>query len=61
MSINIHTQWISDSLGVTMDVALRVQDIINENYNLDWSEADWEEIKFTSMLAFEDLNLEYSF
>ena len=57
---NIHTQWISDSLGVTKAVALRVQKIINENYDLDWSEADLEEIKFTAMLAFEDLNIEYS-
>jgi hypothetical protein len=58
---NIHTEWISDALGVTMDVALRVQKIINEKYDLDWSEAEFEEIKFVSMMAFEDLNIDYNF
>jgi len=61
MSTNIHTEWISDALGVTKNIALKVQKVINENYDLDWSEASMEEIKFTAMLAFEDLNVDYNF
>jgi hypothetical protein len=58
---NLHTEWISDALGINMDVALRVQKIINDNYDLDWSEAEFEEVKFVSMMAFEDLNIDYNF
>jgi len=61
MSTNIFTQIISDELGVTMDVALRVQNEIDNWYDLDWSEATVEEIAFTAMLAFENLNVTHSF
>ena len=53
---NIFTEIISDELGVTMEVALRVQNEIDNWYDLDWSEATPEEIAFTAMLAFENLN-----
>ena len=58
---NIHTQLISDALGVTADVALRVQDEINNTYQFDWSEASQEEIYFISHVAFETLNVTHSF
>jgi hypothetical protein len=58
---NIFTDLISDYLGVTTDVALRVQNEIDNWYNLDWSEATVEEIKFTAMLAFENLNVDHKF
>ena len=54
---NIHTQLIQDALGITKDVALRVQDEINEGYNFDWSEATLAEINFISHAAFESLNV----
>ena len=54
---NIHTELISEILGVNMSIALRVQDVINNDYNLDWSEADEDEIEFYAMLAFQDLNV----
>lgn len=55
---NIFTEDIADMLGVTDSVALRVHNYIDKNYNLDWSEADVEEIKFYAHLAFENLNEE---
>ena len=55
---NIFTVDIADILGVTDSVALRVHNYIDNNYNLDWSEADADEIKFYAFLAFEDLNEE---
>jgi len=58
---NIHTKWIQDALGVSTAVALRVQKEINQNYDLDWSEADMDEIEFTAMLAFENMNVTHSF
>jgi len=53
---NLHTQWIQNILGVTDHVALRVQDEINNYYNLDWSDATHEEIKAVTMHAFSSLN-----
>lgn len=53
---NIHTQWIQDALGVTVDVALRVQDRMNEMNYVDWSEDEMHTIHVYAMLAFEDLN-----
>jgi hypothetical protein len=61
MTVNIHTKWIQDALGVSTAVALRVQKEINENYDLDWSEANEDEIEFTAMLAFENMNVTHSF
>jgi hypothetical protein len=55
---NIHTHLISDSLGVSTSIALKVQKIINENYDLDWSEADIQEIKLAALWALEELNVE---
>ena len=55
---NIFTEMIADELGVTMDVALRVQNQIDAYHDLDWSEADAAEINFYAHLAFEDLNIE---
>ena len=55
---NIFTVDIADILGVTNDVALRVHNYIDENYNLDWSEADEDEIKFYAFLAYEDMTEE---
>jgi hypothetical protein len=55
---NIFTVMIADLLDVTDDVALRVHNYIDENYNCDWSEADEEEIKFYAFMAYEDLNEE---
>ena len=60
-SANIHTQMVEEALGVTRDVALRVQDQINNYYYLDWSEATTEEIKEVAQWAFEDLNTHHSF
>lgn len=54
--MNIFTHMIADMLDVTLDVALRVHNHIDNYFYLDWSEASEEEIKFTAMLAFEDLN-----
>jgi hypothetical protein len=53
---NIFTVQIADLLGVEDSVALRVHNHIDETYNLDWSEADNEEIRFYAIMAFEDLN-----
>ena len=58
---NIFTEIISDYLGVTMGVALLVQDEIDEGDYLDWSEASIEEIEFAAMLAFENLNVDHKF
>ena len=55
---NIFTVDIADMLGVTEEVALRVHNHIDQTYNLDWSEADHEEIKFYAIMAFEDLNID---
>lgn len=55
---NIFTVDIADMLGVTDSVALRVHNHIDKNYNVDWSEADADEIKFYAFLAYEDLNEE---
>lgn len=61
MSTNMHTELIQNALGVTADVALRVQDEINTYYNLDWSEATPAEINFISHAAFESLNVTHKF
>ncbi len=53
---NLHTQLIQNALGVTVDVALRVQDVINNFYYLDWSETTHKEIKAVAMHAFSSLN-----
>jgi len=53
---NIFTVQIADLLGVEDSVALRVHNHIDSTYNLDWSEADNEEIRFYAIMAFEDLN-----
>jgi hypothetical protein len=58
---NIFTEIISDYLGLTMDVALTVQNEIDEGDYLDWSEASIEEIHFAAMLAFENLNVDHEF
>jgi hypothetical protein len=58
---NIHTALIEEALGVTRDVALRVQDQINNYYSLDWSEATRAQIKRVSLWAFEDLNQNHKF
>ena len=55
---NIFTEDIADMLDVTDSVALRVHNYIDKNYNLDWSEADEEEIRFYAFMAFENLNEE---
>mgnify|MGYP006271164305 CR=1 FL=1 len=55
---NIFTEDIADMLDVEDDVALRVHNYIDKNYNLDWSEADEDEIRFYAFLAFENLNEE---
>lgn len=53
---NIFTELIADELDITMDVALRVHEEIDNWYDLDWSEASHDEIVFTAWLAFENLN-----
>mgnify|MGYP003333273512 FL=1 len=58
MSTNIFTVMIADMLDVSTAVATRVQNQIDNFYNLDWSEADEEEIRFYAHMAFEDLNEE---
>lgn len=55
---NIFTEMIADMLDVDSSVALRVHNHIDNNYNLDWSEADEGEIRFYAIMAFEDLNEE---
>ena len=52
------TVMIADMLDVTDSVALRVHNYIDNNYNLDWSEADTDEIKFYAFMAYEDLTEE---
>jgi hypothetical protein len=54
---NIFTEMISDHLGVSLEVALRVQNYIDENFNCDWSEAEIEEIYMFAEEAFENLNV----
>jgi hypothetical protein len=56
--VNIFTEMIADILDVTMDVALRVHNHIDNWFDLDWSEASEDEIRFTAIAAFEDLNEE---
>lgn len=55
---NIFTVMIADELDITDAVALQVHNYIDENYNVDWSEADEDEIKFYATMAFENLNEE---
>ncbi len=54
---NIFTKIISDHLGISMDVALRVHNYIDENYNCDWSEAELSEIYMFAEEAFDNLNV----
>lgn len=54
---NIFTYDIADILGVTPEVALRVHKHMDEYFPVDWSEVSHEELAFTAMLAFEDLNI----
>lgn len=53
---NIFTHIIADELDVSTTLALRVQNQIDNFYNLDWSEATEKTIRRTAQLAFEDLN-----
>jgi hypothetical protein len=54
---NIFTQIISDHLGVSLDVALRVQNYIDNFLYCDWSEAELEEIHMFADEAFDNLNV----
>ena len=54
---NVFTEIISNHLGISLDVALRVQKYIDENFNCDWSEAELEEIYMFAEEAFDNLNV----
>jgi hypothetical protein len=54
---NVFTEIISDHLGISLDVALRVQKYIDENFNCDWSEAELEEIHMFAEEAFDNLTV----
>lgn len=56
VGVNIFTHMIAEALDVTLDVALRVHEHIDNWFDLDWSEASEEEINVTAHAAFEDLN-----
>lgn len=54
---NIFTQIISDHLGISLDVALRVQNYIDNYLYCDWSEAELEEIRMFAEEAFDNLTV----
>lgn len=43
--MNIHTKWIAEIASVSLEQAVKIQNYINENLNLDWSEASRREMK----------------
>ena len=55
---NIFTYMIADQLGVSDEIALRVQNQMDFMNYVDWSEATEEEIQVYAMLAFQDLNID---
>jgi hypothetical protein len=55
---NIFTYMIADKLGVSDEIALRVQNQMDFMNYVDWSEATEEEIQVYAMLAFQDLNID---
>ena len=58
---NVYNQIISEEVGVTIDVAQRIHDYIDEWFDFDWSEATRDEIKLIALAAFENLNDEVIF
>ena len=55
MPANIFTKDISKYLSVPMDVAEKIQDVIDIYFSLDWSEADEFELQATYIAAYEFL------
>jgi hypothetical protein len=53
---NIFTEMISDELGISLDVAMKVQDYMSTYFDFDWSEATQAEINFYAHVAFENMN-----
>lgn len=52
---NIFTKQISDFLQVPMDLAEKIQNVIDIYFYLDWSEADIFEMQATFISAYEFL------
>ena len=48
---NLYTDWIAKYGEVSVPQALVLQDIIEENDLIDWSEADTKEIKLVVAIA----------
>jgi len=53
--MNIYTKMISEIAGVGLTQALDIQSYIDENINLDWSEASWREIKKAIIQACDEM------
>lgn len=53
MPANIFTHKISDHLGVDLEEAEEIQNVIDSYFNLDWSEADAFEIRTTVLAAYQ--------
>ena len=54
-NMNIYTKMISEIAGVGLTQALDIQNHIDENINLDWSEASWREIKKAIIQACDEM------
>ena len=50
---NIFTKQISDFLQVSMDLAEKIQNVIDIYFYLDWSEANTFEMQATFIAAYE--------
>ena len=53
MPANIFTREISEYLNVNMEVAESIQNVIDDYFYLDWSEADEFEMRVTYLAAYE--------
>ena len=53
MPTNIFTREISEYLNVNLDVAESIQNVIDDYFYLDWSEADEFEMRVTYLAAYE--------
>lgn len=50
--MNVFTQMLAQYLEIPLAEAVRVQDFIDANLNLDWSEASRKEIEATAFYAY---------
>jgi len=53
MATNIFTKDIANYLSVSLDVAESIQNVIDNYFCLDWSEADNMELRITYLAAYD--------